>query len=121
MRVKGLYRGAQPVARGGAPVGGPPCRPSGGDRPPVARGWGDRPPLHPRTPGQGPICKLEGKKYKQVLSPFGQATGVYFRNFSKPTYIFVKSLHVASMAQQYDRIAHSDISSDAACYNNNYS
>ena len=30
-------------------------------------------------------------------------------------------LHVASMAQQYDRIAHSDISSDAACYNNNYS
>ena len=90
-RLQGLYRGAEPVTRGGGATG-PPCRPwvgpssrprGGGCRP-----WGgDRPPLPPRAPGQGPLCKFEEKNYIKVLSP-PPATGVYFRNFSKRTYIF---------------------------------
>ena len=77
MRVKGLYRGAELVAQGGGTS--PPCRPWVGAPvargPPVARG-GRQAPLPPRAPGQGPIYKLE-KKYKQVMSPLGWATGVY--------------------------------------------
>ena len=72
------YIGGQsrsPKGRGGL---WPPCRPSGDDRP----------PLPPRAPGQGPLCKLEEKNYIKVLSPLGRATRVYFRNFSKRTYIF---------------------------------
>ena len=64
IRVKGLYRGAEPVAR------------VGGDRPPVSpvggapsRGGGDRPPLPPRAPGQGSLCKFEEKNYIKVLLP----------------------------------------------------
>ena len=66
-----------------------PCRPLGG------RGRQD--PLPPHTPGQGPLCKFK-KNYIKVLSPVAWATGVlspleratggYFRNFSKRTYIF---------------------------------
>ena len=84
MWVKGLYRGAEPVARGRGATG-PPCRSWVGS---PSRPRGATAPLPPRAPSQGPLCKLEEKNYIKVLLPPGRATGIYFRNFSKQTYIF---------------------------------
>ena len=88
MGVECLYRrGRAGRPRGGrppvAPVGGAPRSPEGG-----ATG-----PLLPRAPSQGPRCKFEEKKMHlgpvaPHMSPPQRATGVYFQNFLKRTYIF---------------------------------
>ena len=86
--VKGLYRGQSRSPEG---VDRPPCCPRGGDRAPcrpwvgapVARGGWATGPLSSRAPGQG----LKKKLYLWHVAP-PRATGVYFRNFSKRTYIF---------------------------------
>ena len=96
-----LYRRPDPVARGGgrqappcrpqagrpAPLAGPlACRPWGGRQGPVARWGGDRPPNFFFF--RDFVANL--KKKKLHLSPVAphRATGVYFWNFPKPTYIF---------------------------------
>ena len=86
MWVKDIYRGGTP----GRPRGGdrPPCAPVDGP-PPVAWGRGGTTgPPHPAPPARDLFVNWKKKNYKQVLSPLGWATGVYFRNFSKLTYIF---------------------------------
>ena len=74
-----------------------PCRPWGGDRPLSLGGGPTRPPpsTHPRP---GTSLQIQKKNYIKILllvagaagllSPLGRATGGYFRNFSKQTYIF---------------------------------
>ena len=89
-----LYRGHTPVARGG-----------GGDRPPLSPAGGatglpaalvGRAHWSPEGGRQAPPFFSPGtslqiwreKKYTLGLSPYGRATGVYFWNFPKQTYIF---------------------------------
>ena len=86
-----LYRRPDPVARGGAT--GPPCRPQEGRPAPLAGPLACRPPHGRQAPSffffsRDFVANL--KKKKLHLSPVAphRATGVYFWNFPKRTYIF---------------------------------
>jgi len=89
MGVDPYIRGSTPVARGGAtgplprPWAGPSGRSRGGDRPPYRLLGGDRPPFFPGT-------SLQIWRKKLHLGPVALwgATGGYFWNISKRTYIF---------------------------------
>jgi hypothetical protein len=67
-----------------------PCRPWVGPQSPEGGPspvwWGGR--QAPTRPRPGTSLQIRKKNYIKVLLPLGRATGVYFRNFSKWTYIF---------------------------------
>jgi len=74
---------------GGGGGGGP--RGAGGGGPPGAKGGGGggaTGPPAPTGPRPGTSLQIRKKNYIKVLLPLGRAIGVYFRNFSKRTYIF---------------------------------
>ena len=106
-RGGGYMEGLTPVARRGGDR--PPCR-ARGLGPAVARGEGDRPPCRPLGGRQAPlffysrdfVANLKKKLHLNPVAPH-RATGVYFWNFPKRTYIFeiLIFLNIKKKKQRY--------------------